>query len=209
PFYEADSQYSIVQKANSSRETWIVEPQLQWKGDLGSLKLDVLLGTSFQQQNQNQLGLYGSGFSSNELLGDISGASSIIVNFDNESEYRYQAVFGRINLNHQNKYILNLTGRRDGSSRFGPGNQFANFGAIGAAWLFSQEKLIREGFPFISYGKLRGSYGTTGNDQIGDYQFFESYSLGGSNYGGLQSLMPTRLFNPLFGWERNNKFEVG
>src|SRR5690606_19083435 len=128
--------------------------------------LNVLLGSSFQQQKQKKLGLYGIGFSSNELLGDISGANSVFVNFDNESEYKYQAVFGRVNLNYKNKYILNFTGRRDGSSRFGPGKRFANFGAVGAAWLFSEEGFIKNFFPVLGYGKLRGSYGTTGNDQI-------------------------------------------
>ncbi|KAB5488923.1 SusC/RagA family TonB-linked outer membrane protein [Flagellimonas hadalis] len=209
PAFGADSRYSSVYKGTSSRTSWIVEPQLQWQGDMGPLQLDVLLGSTFQQQNQQQLGLYAQGFPSNELLGDISAATTLNVNLDSGTEYRYQAIFGRINLNYRKKYILNLTARRDGSSRFGPGNQFANFGAIGAAWLFSEENFIKEALPVISYGKLRGSYGTTGNDQIGDYQFWETYSLGGTNYDGVSVLRPTRLFNPDFGWERNDKLEVG
>src|SRR5690606_10311214 len=114
-----------------------------------------------------------------------------------------------LNLNYHKKFILNLTGRRDGSSRFGPGKQFANFAAIGGAWLFSEERFIEESLPFMSFGKLRGSYGTTGNDQIGDYQFIETYSLGGTNYDGVSTLLPSRLFNPNFGWERNDKLEIG
>uniref|UniRef100_UPI000D3A2A9D SusC/RagA family TonB-linked outer membrane protein n=1 Tax=Flagellimonas amoyensis TaxID=2169401 RepID=UPI000D3A2A9D len=229
PYFGADSRYSVVYKGNASRASWILEPQLQWQGRAKGLKLDVLVGSTFQQEEKEQLGLYGEGFSSNHLLGDISAANFMDVegfssnhllgdisaaNFmdvdrNTHDSYRYQAVFGRINLNYQKKYILNLTGRRDGSSRFGPGRQFANFGAIGAAWLFSEESLIKGAFPFLSFGKLRGSYGTTGNDQIGDYQFFESYSLGGVNYDGIETLVPSRLFNPDFGWERNDKLEVG
>lgn len=209
PAFGADSRYSSIYRGTSSRSSWIVEPQLQWQGSMGPLQLDVLLGSTFQQQDQQQLGLYAQGFPSNELLGDISAATTLNVNLDSETEYRYQAIFGRINLNYRQKYILNLTARRDGSSRFGPGNQFANFGAIGAAWLFSEENFIKEALPVISYGKLRGSYGTTGNDQIGDYQFWETYSLGGTNYDGVSVLQPTRLFNPDFGWERNDKLEVG
>lgn len=209
PAYGADSRYSSVYRGTSSRSSWIVEPQLQWQGGMGPLQLDVLLGSTFQQQDQHQLGLYAQGFPSNELLGDVSAATTLNINLDSGMEYRYQAIFGRINLNYRQKYILNLTGRRDGSSRFGPGNQFANFGAIGAAWLFSEENFIKRALPVISYGKLRGSYGTTGNDQIGDYQFWETYSLGGTNYDGVSILQPTRLFNPDFGWERNDKLEVG
>ncbi|MDD7888226.1 SusC/RagA family TonB-linked outer membrane protein [Flavivirga sp. 57AJ16] len=209
PFYGADSRYSSVYQGTASRTSWIVEPQLQWKKDIGALKLDVLLGGTFQQQKQEQLGLYGSDYPSNELLDNISAASTLIINLDSDSEYNYQAVFGRINLNYNQKYILNFTGRRDGSSRFGTNRQFANFGAVGAAWLFSEERFIKESFPIISYGKLRGSYGTTGNDKIGDYQFLETYSLGSTNYDGVTVLSPSRLFNPNFGWERNEKLEIG
>ncbi|UBZ13621.1 SusC/RagA family TonB-linked outer membrane protein [Flagellimonas marinaquae] len=209
PYYGADSRYSVVYKGIASRASWILEPQLQWQGRAKGLKIDVLVGSTFQQEGKEQLGLYGEGFSSNHLLDDISAANYIDVNRNTHDSYRYQAVFGRVNVAYQKKYILNLTGRRDGSSRFGPGRQFANFGAIGAAWLFSEESMIKGAFPFLSFGKLRGSYGTTGNDQIGDYQFFESYGLGGVNYDGVETLVPSRLFNPDFGWERNDKLEVG
>eukprot|EP01096_Ripella_sp_DP13-Kostka_P009087 TRINITY_DN3439_c0_g1_i3.p4 TRINITY_DN3439_c0_g1~~TRINITY_DN3439_c0_g1_i3.p4 ORF type:complete len:424 (+),score=-52.08 TRINITY_DN3439_c0_g1_i3:2171-3442(+) len=115
--------------------------------------------------------------------------------------------FARANYNWREKYILNLTGRRDGSSRFGPGDQFATFGAVGAAWLFSKENVFKNS-TFLSFGKLRASYGITGNDQIGDYQYLDTYASTGINYGGTVGLQPTRLFNPKFGWETNRKFEV-
>ena len=54
---------------------------------------------------------------------------------------------------------------------FGPGRQFANFGAIGAAWIFTKEMGVEDLLPVLSFGKLRGSYGITGNDQIGDYEY--------------------------------------
>src|SRR5690606_8101548 len=106
----------------------------------------------------------------------------------------------------KNRYIINLTARRDGSSRFGPGNQYANFGAVGAAWIFSNEEFSRN-LPLISFGKIRGSFGTTGNDQIGDYQFLDTYSTG-SVYQGNVGLTPTRLFHPDFKWELNKKYEA-
>ncbi len=63
--------------------------------------------------------------------------------------------FGRIAYNWQDTYLLNLTARRDGSSRFGPKSQFHNFGAIGAGWIFSNQKLFKEEVHFISFGKIR------------------------------------------------------
>ncbi|MDO9184083.1 MAG: hypothetical protein Q7U04_16840, partial [Bacteriovorax sp.] len=104
-------------------------------------------------------------------------------------------------------YIINLTGRRDGSSRFGPNRQFANFGAVGAAWVFSKESFATKVFPFINYGKLRGSYGTSGNDQIGDYEFLDTFTIMGEAYDGIIGIQPARLYNPNFAWEVNKKLE--
>jgi hypothetical protein len=75
------------------------------------------------------------------------------------------------------------------------------------AWLFSEENFIGENFPFLSFGKLRGSYGTTGNDQIGNYQYLDTYSFGSMQYQNVLGLYPTRLFNPDFSWESNRKLE--
>jgi hypothetical protein len=123
-------------------------------------------------------------------------------------KYNYAAVFGRISYNYAEKYIINLTGRRDGSSRFGPGRQFANFGAIGAGWIFSEEKLIKDHLPFLSFGKFRGSYGITGSDQVGGYRYLDSYTPNSAfTYQGMNGLTPTRLFNEDFGWEANTKLE--
>ncbi len=105
--------------------------------------------------------------------------------------------------------MLNLTGRRDGSSRFGPDRQFANFGAVGAAWIFSKEASIKRILPPLTYGKLRGSIGTTGNDQIGDYQYLNTYSPYIYPYQGQTGLVPTQLYNPDYGWETNRKSELG
>ncbi|PTS87431.1 SusC/RagA family TonB-linked outer membrane protein, partial [Flavobacterium sp. HMWF030] len=131
---------------------------------------------------------------------------TVTVLSNDETQYRYQAFFGRLNYNWEQRYILNFTARRDGSSRFGPGKQFANFGAIGAAWLFSNESFLKNS-RWLSFGKIRASYGTTGNDQIGDYQFLNTYTTTGIQYNGIVGLQPSRLFNADFGWEINKKLE--
>jgi len=116
-------------------------------------------------------------------------------------------LFGRINYQYKNRYIINITGRRDGSSRFGPDRRFANFGAIGAAWLFSGESFLKEN-EWLSFGKLRASYGITGSDLIGDYQYLDTYMVSNTIYDGSTTLYPSGLYNPYFSWERTTKLEV-
>ncbi|REE07799.1 TonB-linked SusC/RagA family outer membrane protein [Winogradskyella pacifica] len=201
----AESSYAIHNVAQ--RTSWIVEPQLNWSHTLKDTKIESLAGFTFQEQNDNRLSHLAFGFSNNNFIENISAASEQYTLADIQTTYRYQAIFGRINLNHYDKYFLNFTGRRDGSSRFGPHKRFANFGAIGAAWIFSNEHFL-EDLDFLSFGKLRASYGTSGNDQIGDYQYLDTYSFGSGHYQNTIGLMPSRLFNPDFSWEANTKFEV-
>lgn len=206
--YEAGSEYSILLLTNTARRSWIAEPQAEWSKSWKKNKASVLAGATLQQQNGRQLVQEGDGFASNSLIYNLASAYYIDIVADREQIYRYQAFFGRVNYNYDDRYIMNLTGRRDGSSRFGPGKQFTNFGAVGAAWLFTNEKLFKEHANFLSFGKLRASYGTSGSDQIGDYQFIDTYTSTGSNYNGISGLQPTRLFNPDFSWESNTKFEL-
>src|SRR5690606_497112 len=112
------------------------------------------------------------------------------------------AVYGRLGYTFKDRYLLNLTGRRDGSSRFGPGKRFGNFGAIGAAWIYSEEKWVREHLKFMSFGKLRASYGSTGNDQIGNYKYFDLYQINPTLYNGQSGLVPHALYNPDYSWEK-------
>jgi len=194
--------------SNSSFQNWIAEPQLIWKPTVGFGAIDVLIGTTFMEQKNDGLAQYANGFSSEALMKNIGSAPSIIAATNYYSQYRYHAVFGRLNYVLKEKYIVNITGRRDGSSRFGPGKQFAVFGAIGTAWLFTKEDFIKNVMPFFSSGKLRASYGTTGNDQIGDYQYLDTYTSSGT-YQGKVGLTPLRLYNPDFAWETNRKLEGG
>jgi TonB-linked SusC/RagA family outer membrane protein len=208
PSYGFGSEASSIFKNKTNRQSWIIEPQLHFDYEFGNLKMDVLVGATFQQQTGNQIVNMGYGFASNSLINDPGSAYNFSIKSSNQSVYKYQAFFGRINLKWKERYIINFTGRRDGSSRFGAGKQFAVFGAVGAAWLFGNEKIIKDNASFLSFGKLRASYGTTGNDQIGDYQYLNTYSPSGSHYQGINGLSPTRLYNPDFGWETNKKFEV-
>jgi len=95
---------------------------------------------------------------------------------------------------------------------FGPANEFHDFAALGVGWIFSNEEIVKNNNSFLSFGKLRASYGTTGNDQIGDYQYsslFTPNSSGGSAYQGINGLAPTGLANPYLQWELTKKFDAG
>jgi len=208
PAYGLGSNASERYTNNTNRKSWIAEPQLGWKNAFGKATLDVLAGATFQQLSGSRLIENAAGFASNSLIDNPASAAYYFVLESDATVYKYQAFFGRININYLGRYLLNATGRRDGSSRFGSGNRFANFGAVGVAWVFSQEPFIKNNLSFLSFGKLRGSYGITGNDQIGDYQYLDTYTTTGTSYQGSAGLSPSRLYNPNFGWESNKKLEV-
>lgn len=208
PSFGLTSAFSSIYTNEAHKNSWLVEPQLNWTKALGKAHFDVLLGASYQKQADNVLSHFARGFANNSLIYNLSAASTLKVQRDALAHYKYQAFFGRINLSFADTYFLNLTGRRDGSSRFGSGRRYANFGAVGAAYIFSEEAGLQQLMPFLSFGKLRASYGITGNDQIGDYQYLETYSTTGTLYNGISGFQPTRILNPDFGWETNKKFST-
>lgn len=203
PIYQANWEHQS-QYRTTKRNSWIVEPQILYSKNLGKGKLDALLGTTFQKNTSEIISVAGTGYSNESLIGNLAAAELTYVIEQSNINYAYTAIFGRIGYNWKQKYFINLTGRRDGSSRFGPENRFGNFGAVGAAWIFSEEDFFKKSLPFINFGKLRGSYGTTGNDQIPDYGYYALYRP----TQGAGGLYPFQLANPDYGWEVNKKLEM-
>jgi TonB-dependent starch-binding outer membrane protein SusC len=197
--------------SDNSINSWVVEPQIDYKRGLGNGKVEILFGATLQQRNNNGLVLTGSGYNSDLKLENVGSAASVYVVSTTSSKYKYNAVFGRINYSFKDKYILNLTGRRDGSSRFGEENRFHNFGAFGAGWIFTEEKYVKSTLSFLSFGKIWGSYGTTGNDQIGDYQYMNLYPPinVGVPYQNAIGLGVNSLPNPYLEWEETKKLQAG
>lgn len=186
---------------------WIAEPQIEYTNQVGKGKLNILIGSTWQERKTKSEKIEATNYTNDLLLTSLNAAGQIRVT-NNHSLYRYTALFGRSNFNWADKYIINFSIRRDGSSRFGPGKQFANFSSIGTAWIFSKEPFMQKALPFLSYGKIRGSFGTTGNDQIGDYRFLNLWSSSFTPYGGTPGLVPSNLYNPNFEWEINKKLEA-
>ncbi|WPQ61908.1 SusC/RagA family TonB-linked outer membrane protein [Chitinophaga sancti] len=190
-------------------KTWILEPNLSYSKTLNNNRFDLSIGGTFQQNDQKGIGQIASGYSTDALISSISSATTLTLFSDIQSQYKYNALYARLSYNYADKYLINLTGRRDGSSRFGPGNQFSNFGAVGVGYLFTNENWIKDNLPALSFGKIRGSVGITGNDQIPDYGYLSTYNGNGTSYQGISILNPTQLTNPSYRWEKVKKLEVG
>jgi len=183
-----------------------VEPQLQLVHNIAKGKLDVLAGSTIMK-NTDETPFYAlaSNFSSDAYINNwaLAGTFTATTGYN---AYQYASFFSRANYNWDNKYILNASFRRDGSSRFGPNHRFGNFGAVAGAWLFSKEKFAQNLGP-ISFGKLRGSIGWVGSDNVDNYAYFSNYSSYFATYSGASGLIPSRLDNPDFRWESTSKLE--
>lgn len=195
--------------ANIDQETYIIEPQATYTRKIADGKLSALIGTTFQQSLNKSLSITADNYSNPSLLGTVAGAGTV-TNSATYTLYKYNSLFGRVNYDWRDKYILNINFRRDGSSKFGANNRFGNFGSVGGAWVFSKEPFVKNS-RLLSFGKLRASYGITGSDQLQDYQYITTYtaSSGNSAYQGSSVLSPSRINNPDLRWETNVKLELG
>jgi TonB-linked SusC/RagA family outer membrane protein len=192
-------------------EGWITEPQIYFVKALSKGKLDALIGYSVQESKSNVLNIQGIGYSTDLLMKTLQAAQSIVAVVSSTSDSKFNGLFGRFNYAYNEKYIVNLTARRDGSSKFGDANKLHNFWSTGFAWIFSEEKWLRTHLPFVSFGKLRTSYGTTGNDQIGDFGNLSLYSIDNPSilYQNTVGLQPTNIPNPHLQWEETRKWQSG
>lgn len=196
----------------TSRSTnWIVEPQLEYNGLIGIGKLNLLLGGTSQANSTSSITVTGVGYTNDALIRSISNAVTT-TGIDYSGQYKYAGAFFRAGYNWENKYVLNLNARRDGSSRFGSGKQFGNFGSVGAAWILTEENWVRNNLPtVISFIKLRGSYGLTGSDAVGDYKYLSQWGNATPQltaYNGVSPLAPQILENNGFHWQVNKKLEA-
>jgi TonB-linked SusC/RagA family outer membrane protein len=191
-------------------KSWIIEPQINYVLDLGRGHFNALVGASAQKRETEGQVINGSGYTNDALLSSLAAAATVSKGSSIYEQYRYSSVFARVGYDWKEKYVLNLTGRRDGSSRFGPGKQFGNFGSLGFAWIFSKERFIKSFSHLMNYGKLRFSYGTSGNEPANSYAYLELYNFRTDNpYGGSGGIYPNNLPVPKFSWELNKKFEAG
>ena len=171
------------------------------------LSLDVMAGTTFQHQVNRRSTIDATGFTSDELLRQLA-ASSHVAAWNAESQYNYEAQFASVNAVLDKTFYLFGTARRDGSSRFGAGHRIGTFGALSLGWAFCRRDSAWSFLPSLHFGKLMLIYGTTGNDQIGDYRYQETYSTSDRTYAGVSALSPDQPNNPGFSWELTKKLDV-
>lgn len=191
-----------------SIKTIVIEPQLNYYHQFSNSDLELLVGSTAQSTRQTSLYQVGLGYNSDDLLYSLKAASSILTASESDISYRYTGLFSRVNYNLKKTYLSTITVRRDGSSRYGISDRFANFGSIGLGWIFSNEAFLKN-FKLLSFGKLKASAGITGNDQIGDYKYLNLYAPDIYSYQGITGFYPTQLLNPLYNWEKVKKFELG
>lgn len=196
--------YNYISSAtftNGTAETINIEPQIKYNKTFGKGVFSALVGSTYKKQPSYSTQLTGTGYPNINFLGSIDGATTVTA-FDASSIYKYSAGFARINYIYNSEFIFELTGRRDGSSYFGPGRQFGNFGSGAAGWIFTEEKIFKNAPSILSYGKLSGSYGTTGNNAGQAYQYNTLYQTI-QYYPSFQGSTPTtpyNAYNPDYSW---------
>ncbi len=181
-----------------------IEPQFRYDHTFVDHQFSAVAGSTFQKRTTILSNIYGKGFPSDDLqemssAATTDGSSSTI-------QYAFNSVFGRLNYSYRTKYIAAATFRRDGSSRFGPGNKYGNFWSVSGGWLFSREDLFKNS-SWLSLGKLRSSYGIVGSDAIADFTYLDQYQP--VSYGNLPGVRPISAENPNVQWERTAKFDAG
>lgn len=190
---------------NQQKNTFLFEPQISYDAKFGRGSLGILVGSTIQKVATEGQVVNAGNYSNDLQLESLSYGTAMFIQ-SNTIKYKYLSFFGRLLYNWNNKYIAEGTFRRDGSSRFGPQRQFGNFGSLSGAWLFTNENFIKGNIAWLSSGKIRGSYGTTGNDAIGDYGYLSLYRTA-QTYGNANAINPSQIGNPHFQWEVNKKLE--
>ena len=201
-----------VSDSNSFADNLTIQALLQYDTTFGQHALSILGG--YSQEHYKDSYLFGSryGYLNNALnqldAGPIIGQQ----NSGNSSEYALQSLFGRINYSFQEKYLLEVVVRNDGSSRFAKENRWAIFPSASAGWRISQESFFEPLKNLFSNLKLRGSWGMLGNQNIGTYPYQatiatgQNYTFGGQSVDGIA---PIQGVNPDIEWERTTTTNIG
>lgn len=168
--------------------------------------LEAVAGMSYQKYNSEFANVYGEQFPV-ETLRKLASAGVIKGGTSRESNSAFLSYFARANYKLSNRYLFSLSGRVDGSSVFGSDTRYGFFPAVSAGWIMSEESFLK-GSKLLSFLKLRGSWGLTGNaDGFGDFAHLGLW--GGASYDGTGGLVSTQLANPDLKWEKSNQVDIG
>ena len=179
---------------------------LTFKNTWDDLDVEVMAGHSYFEDTYNFNQASGTEFPSDDFK-HITSAT--IQTGDEDAEYyTMESYIGRLSLAYKNRYLLSATARYDGSSKFAKDNRYATFPSVSLGWVFSEESFIKSP-DWLSFGKLRLSWGKTGNqDGIGNYAYLP-LAAGGYNYNALTGLSVTNIGNPDLMWETSEQKNIG
>jgi TonB-linked SusC/RagA family outer membrane protein len=205
----------VVNRSQPTEVTTVVDAFLNYVRPIGRAgsDLDATAGYSYERSTGDYPFFQARGLSS-DLLGPsgIPAAEEEITRI-NEREGRLASFFGRVNYDLLDRYVLTLSVRRDGSSKFGPGNQWGTFPSAAVAWRASEESFLRD-VSWLSDLKLRASWGINGNQSFGDYLWVSAYRFGDESarvqFGDefVNTIRPSAV-DPNIKWEETTSYNLG
>jgi TonB-linked SusC/RagA family outer membrane protein len=207
----SSNQGGVAEIENQDVTYWQEETFLSYNKETEDHRINAVLGLSWQERNWNQNYQYAEGFSDNFLkYNNIDAAARPSAPTSDHDRWALNSYFLRGGYTFKNKYILTLTGRVDGSSRFGENNKYGFFPSAGIGWLISNETFMSN-IEALDALKIRASYGTTGNTEIPTYQSLATISSGTTLLNNVRSpySFVTRLPNPDLSWEKTRQFDIG
>ena len=177
---------------------------LKYQKSFGEHATEFLVGYSFEKYQSRSSFIRAQDYA-DPSLEYINSAATIVSASSSGSDNGLRSYFGRFNYNFADKYLVTLTGRLDGSSRFGENNRNGFFPAVSVGWRIAQEDFFKANA--VSELKLRASYGLTGNDDIPAFLYAELY--GTTAYGGQPGIYPSNIPNPDLKWESTAQLNIG
>ncbi|WP_177192327.1 SusC/RagA family TonB-linked outer membrane protein [Chitinophaga arvensicola] len=208
--------YNFATFANGNGKSFLVRPSLNYVKLFGGARVSASLAADYNYADQYVASVMAFGFSSDNLIKSYSNAQQV-QSSNNFVPSKVASWLATVSLDWESKYMVNLNGRRDGSSRFGSGSRFGNFGSVGASWILSNEEWFKQAhMNWLSFVKLRSTYGVMGNANVGDYQYLSRWSNIPPDsweklpdYDGQTIYTLVQPVNQQYSWSSASKFEVG
>ena len=196
-----------LQKREYSYKNYTFQQQMKWAHTFGDHTLSVLLGHENYSLNYDYTYLV----KSNEAL----VGSTNLTNFATMEQeqgytmrYRTESYLGRVRYNYLDRYNVEASFRRDGSSRFAKGSRWGTFGSIGANWIVSKETFMKN-LSWVNFLKLRADWGQVGNDAGASYNAYKSLYSSALTYEGNPAYIMTQIGNDQLKWETGDSWGIG
>ena len=205
PYYgQYASSNGIASKYHVRNLAYNHQQLLNWKRSFGLHNVDVMLGhESFRYKYYELSASKSNSFDPSNI--ELSGAITNVNSNSYTTDYNTEGYFGRVQYDFDEKYFVSGSYRRDASSRFHPDHRWGNFWSAGGAWIISKESFFD--VEWVDMLKLKASYGSQGNDNIGNYRYVNTYTI--VNGGGYPAALPETMGNPDITWETNGNFNAG